>query len=117
MIREKAVDLGRLIGQSADYKEIQRAREALDGVSEIRAQMQRLEILSQRLEKSGTDGKDPPKEIAQEYEQLYSSIQAHPSYQKLVAAQANFDKLMLRVDEHIMEGMKQGAESKIITLG
>ena len=117
MIHEKAAELGRLIGQSADYKEIQSAREALDGVSEIRAQMQRLEILSDRLEQSGSDGKDAPNEISEEYERLYSSIQAHPSYQKLVAAQANFDKLMLGVNEHIMEGMKKGAESRIITLG
>jgi hypothetical protein len=33
-----------------------------------------------------------------------------------VAAQANFDKLMLRVQDQIMEGIKKGSESVIITL-
>jgi hypothetical protein len=44
-------------------------------------------------------------------------VQSDPAYQQLVAAQSNFDKLMLKVQEQIMEGMRKGAESRIITLG
>ena len=37
--------------------------------------------------------------------------------QRAVSAQENFDKLMLRVNQWIMDGMKKGAASPIITLG
>ena len=35
---------------------------------------------------------------------------------RAVAAQENFDKLMLRVNQWIMDGMKKGSASPIITL-
>jgi hypothetical protein len=35
----------------------------------------------------------------------------------MVAAQANFDKLMVRVNEYILDGIRKGAASPIITLG
>ena len=44
-------------------------------------------------------------------------MQANPVYQQVVAAQANFEKLMAKVNARIYEGMKQGAASPIITLG
>jgi hypothetical protein len=34
-----------------------------------------------------------------------------------VAAQDNFDKLMMRVNNWILDGIKRGAASPIITLG
>jgi hypothetical protein len=34
----------------------------------------------------------------------------------MIAAQSNFDKLMLRVNEHILNGIQQGGASPIITL-
>ncbi len=117
MINEKALELGRLIGQTEDHKALKRAREALDEASEIRAQMQRIEMLSEKIEQHMRERKDPPKEVTEEYEQLLASVQAHPRYQQVVAAQANFEKLMLKVNEQIMEGMKQGAESPIIIPG
>ena len=42
---------------------------------------------------------------------------ARPSYQRLVAAQENFDKLMARVNDWIVDGIEKGATSSIITLG
>ncbi len=51
-----------------------------------------------------------------EYDSLVSAVQAEPSYQGVVAAQSNFDKLMAKVNAEIMEGIKKGAESPIITL-
>jgi len=39
------------------------------------------------------------------------------TYQRAIAAQDNFDKLMLRVNEWISEGIRKGAASSIITLG
>jgi hypothetical protein len=38
-------------------------------------------------------------------------------YQRAVAAQENFDKIMLRVNNWILDGIRKGATSSIITLG
>ncbi len=109
MIEEKAVELGRVIGQTDEYKSVRQARESLEEITEIRAQTQRLQALAEKIEEHAR--------MQQEYEGLMSSIQAHPKYQQLIAAQANFDKIMLRVNESILEGMKKGAESSIIIPG
>jgi len=38
-------------------------------------------------------------------------------YQQMVAAQANFEKLMAKINARIYDGMKKGSASPIITLG
>jgi len=38
-------------------------------------------------------------------------------YQRLVAAQENFDKTMGKVNDWIVDGIERGASSSIITLG
>jgi hypothetical protein len=47
---------------------------------------------------------------------LLGTVQSSPIYQAFVAAQANFDKLMTRLNEQLFEGIRLGAESRIITL-
>jgi hypothetical protein len=68
------------------------------------------------LERAATDGREPPEPLVQEYDSLLSTIQGDPKYQAVVAAQSNFDKLMVRVNEQIMEGIRRGSASPIITL-
>jgi cell fate (sporulation/competence/biofilm development) regulator YlbF (YheA/YmcA/DUF963 family) len=114
VINEKAKELGRLLGQTSEYKAVVQARQELNDASEVRAQMQRLEMVTERLERDAKERKEPPKEVVDEYENLMSSIQGHPRYQRLIAAQSNFDKIMMTVNEQIMEGLKLGAESSII---
>ena len=117
MIEDKALELGRILGQTDEYKAMQRAREVLENTSEVKAQMQRVEMLTEKLEPYAKEGKEPPKEMADEYESLMSNIQAHPKYQQVVAAQSNFDKRMLQVNEKIVEGIRKGGESSIIMPG
>ncbi len=117
MIEEKAVELGRMIGQTDEYKSVLQARDTLEEIGEIKALTQRLEMLAMKIEEHARKHEEPPEEVKQEYEGLMSSIQAHPKYQKLIAAQTNFDKLMSQVNQSILEGMKQGAESSIIIPG
>ena len=47
---------------------------------------------------------------------LLSQIQSKPTYQRLLVAQENFDKIMSRVNDWILEGIEKGATSSIITL-
>jgi hypothetical protein len=54
--------------------------------------------------------------MEQELDTLLRSVELNPSYQRAIVAQTNFDKLMMRVNEFISEGIRTGAVSKIITL-
>ncbi len=38
-------------------------------------------------------------------------------YQRVIVTNENFDKVMMQVNQWILEGIKKGATSSIITLG
>lgn len=116
MIEEKAVDLGRLIGQTDEYKALRRAHEQVKDERELQDRMGRLHAVAEQLERSANEGREPAEALVQEYDQLLGTIQTDARYQAVVAAQSNFDKLMLKVNEQIMEGIRRGAASPIITL-
>ena len=117
MITEKAQDLGRLIGQSSEYKALQRARDRLGEEPDLKTHLDRLRDLSETLERLAEQGQEPAPPQVEEYDRLLTAIQGSALYQGVVAAQSNFDKLMLRVNEQILDGMKKGSTSSIITLG
>lgn len=114
---EKAEDLGRMIGQAEEYKALRRAQERIRESAPLAEQLRRLEQLAHALEEAAERGETASEADAGAYDQLLSSIQGEAIYQGLVAAQSNFDKLMMRVNGQILEGMKKGAASPIITLG
>jgi cell fate (sporulation/competence/biofilm development) regulator YlbF (YheA/YmcA/DUF963 family) len=117
MIEDKAKDLGRLIGQSPEYQAVRRASDALnedtDTVTLLR-EMEQLRVDAQRLMQSG---QRPTPEMEQKLDGLLGQIQSRGSYQRVLVAQENFDKVMGRVNDWILEGMEKGATSSIITLG
>lgn len=106
-----------MIGQGEEYKALEHAREALEKKKDLEGKLKELEGLAARLEKTLAEGSRPEPDDEREYERLVGEVQSDSAYQQLVAAQSNFDKLMMRVQEQIMEGMRKGAESRIITFG
>jgi hypothetical protein len=62
-------------------------------------------------------GENPTPEMEHRLDELLGSIQGKTVYQRAVAAQENFDKIMLRVNNWILDGIRKGATSSIITLG
>lgn len=117
MIDEKAQELGRLLGQSEEYKALRRASERLREDAECQRILTEIERLAGDLERAAQQGVEPPKEQVEQYDAGLQSVQGNPVYQQMVAAQANFEKLMAKVNERIFDGMKKGAASPIITLG
>lgn len=117
MTGEGALELGRLIGQSSEYKALKFARERVEDVPELKREFEEMARLAQSLQKAVLEGGEPSKTDSAEYERLHSEIQGNPVYQNLVVAQSNFDKVMTRVHEQILEGIEKGASSPIITLG
>ena len=75
------------------------------------------ERLAQEIEKTAQQGQEPAKEQVEQYDRALQSVQTNPVYQQMVAAQANFEKLMAKINARIYDGMKKGSASPIITLG
>ena len=117
MQMEKAFELGKLVGQGDEYKALKLAQEEIEGASELKSKFERMEQLAQGLQQATAQGNEPPKDELEEYDRLFNEAQADSRYQRLAAAQSNFDKLMVQVQQRMAEGMRKGSESSIITLG
>jgi cell fate (sporulation/competence/biofilm development) regulator YlbF (YheA/YmcA/DUF963 family) len=116
MLEEKAKDLGRLIGQSPEYQALKRSSDALSADRDAVVLLQQMEKLRGEAQALIQRGENPTPEMEQQLDSMLEKIQSQAGYQRAVVAQENFDKLMLRVNKWIMDGMKTGAASQIITL-
>jgi cell fate (sporulation/competence/biofilm development) regulator YlbF (YheA/YmcA/DUF963 family) len=111
---EKAKELGNAVGRTDEYQAVKRAIQAADEDRELTTLRTELEKLEAAIEASLRAGQEPDAETAAAYEDTVGRLQANPGYQRLVAAQTNFDKLMARVNQAIAEGMEEGGSSRII---
>ena len=59
-------------------------------------------------------GEEPTAEMEQQLDGLLHQVQGNAAYQRAISAQENFDKLMLRVNQWIADGIRTGATSSII---
>jgi len=117
VLEDKAEEVGRLLGQTDEYKALRRATEALREDQAVQKVLAEAERLAQDIERVAQQGQEPTKEQVEQYDRALQSVQANPVYQQMVAAQANFEKVMAKINARIYEGMKKGAASPIITLG
>jgi cell fate (sporulation/competence/biofilm development) regulator YlbF (YheA/YmcA/DUF963 family) len=117
MLEEKARELGRLIGQSPEYKAVKRANDELAADRETLTLLRELETLREDAQVMITRGEQPTDEMEQKLTELLQKVQGNRAYQSVAVAQENFDKLMMRANEWILDGIKKGAQSPIITLG
>lgn len=117
MIEEKARDLGRMLGQSKEYQELRRANDALGQDPDAVALLKQMEQLRSQAQMMIQRGERPTQEMEKELDELLQKVQVQAPYQRLIAAQENFDKLMGRVNEWILDGIEKGAASPIIMLG
>jgi cell fate (sporulation/competence/biofilm development) regulator YlbF (YheA/YmcA/DUF963 family) len=117
MLEDKATELGRLIGQSPEYVALQRANEALARDGDATEVLRQIEALRTQAQSMIDRGEEPGPAMDEKLDTLLSTIQQKSVYQRAVAAQENFDKLMLRINKALLDGMKRGATSPIITLG
>lgn len=117
MIEEKAKELGRIIGQSAEYQAVKRANDALAGDKDAVALLRRMEELRLSAQRLIERGERPTEQMERDLDELLSKVQTNSTYQRLVVAQENYDKIMMKVNDWIVDGIKKGATSSIITLG
>jgi cell fate (sporulation/competence/biofilm development) regulator YlbF (YheA/YmcA/DUF963 family) len=111
---EKAKEVGRLLGQTDEYKALQKARSRLNDDRDAVSALNRLSELEREITTALQTGEQPSEETQREYETMASELQSGPVYQGLVAAQSNFDKLLQKVNERMGEGIEAGSKSSII---
>ena len=117
MLSDKAQELGRLIGQSTEYQAVKRANEGVQADKEVIAALQRMDKLRNDAQDMIERGAQPTVEMEQELDQLLTKVQGNALYQRVITTNENFDKVMVQVNQWILEGIKRGATSSIITLG
>lgn len=117
MLNERAVELGRLIGQMPEYQAVKRASDALNGDKEAVGLLEKMEHLRHEAQQAISRGEQPTAEMEQELDRLLGLVQVNGTYQRVMVANENFDKIMVQVNQWILEGIKKGATSSIITLG
>jgi cell fate (sporulation/competence/biofilm development) regulator YlbF (YheA/YmcA/DUF963 family) len=117
VLDEKAKELGRLIGQSTEYQALKRANDALNEDREAVALLKQMDRLRGEAQEMMQRGEEPTPEMERQLDELLGKVQASGVYQRAVAAQENFDKVMLKVNDWILDGIKSGAQSRIISLG
>ncbi len=114
MLESKAKDLGRTIGQSDEYKAVKRSSETLNADREATTVLRQMEKIRQDAQTMIDRGEEPTSEMEQQLDTLLQQVQVNSAYQAAISAQDNFDKLMLRVNQWIAEGIRTGATSSII---
>ena len=117
MIEDKARELGRLIGQSGEYQSVKRASDSLNDDKDTVSLLQRMEQLRVDAQRMMQRGERPTEDMEKQLDDLLNQVQGRSSYQRLLVAQENFDKIMARANDWILEGIEKGAASPIITLG
>ena len=117
MIWDKAQDLGRMIGQSAEYQALRRAEATLREDKETVAKLDQIQTLARQVDQMVSSGQMPDQVTAESYESAIRDLEMSPVGQAYVVARSNFEKLMAKVNQQISEGMEKGATSSIITLG
>jgi cell fate (sporulation/competence/biofilm development) regulator YlbF (YheA/YmcA/DUF963 family) len=116
-LEDRATELGRVIGQSAEYQALRRANESLNGDRDAVTLLRRMEEIRVEAQRMIERGEQPTQQMEEELDGLLMKVQSNSIYQRAVAAQENFDKVMMRVNDLILDGIKKGATSSIITLG
>ncbi len=111
---EMAKDLGRALAQTEEYQVLKRTVSGTSDDRELAELRTELEGLEGQIEVAMRGGNEPTEEVKSGYEDAVGRLQASATYQRLVSAQANFDKVLFKVNQTIQEGIVEGAESRII---
>lgn len=113
-IMEKARDLGNALARSDEYQALRRAMDAVDEERDLVELRNRIETLEGQLESDLRSGREPSEELRVEYTEVAEQLQRHPAFQRVIAAQTNFEKIMHKVNETVAQGIEEGARSRII---
>lgn len=113
-IYEMARELGGALARTDEYQALKRAMDAGSEDRELVEIRNRLEGLERQIDASLRAGREPDEEVKKTYAETAEELQGLAAYQRLVAAQSNFEKVMYKVNQTVAEGIEAGAQSRII---
>ena len=113
-IRSQIKDLDTEI---AEYQALRRSEQDLRGDVETQQKLEKISTLAKQVDTVIAQGQMPDEATTLEYETAVRDLETSSIGQRYVTARANFEKLMVKVNEQISAGMEKGASSSIITLG
>ncbi len=116
MIWDKAEELGRMIGQTPEYKALRRAESGLRDDADAQAKVELIQNLARQMDELVAQGQMPDQATAETYETAVRELEVSATGQAYAVARANFEKVMIKVNQLIGQGMEKGAQSNIITL-
>ena len=103
--------------QSPEYQSVRKSSEALNADRDAVAVLEQMEKVRVGAQQMIQRGEQPTPEMEKQLDDLLMKVQGNSVYQRAISAQENFDKVMYQVNNWILDGMKKGATSSIITLG
>ena len=113
-IYDMAKQLGGAIARTDEYQTLKRTMDAVGDDREMVEMRNRLEELEGRDESSLRAGEAPDDEIKEAYQEATEALQSMTGYQRLIAAQSNYEKVMHKVNQTVAEGIEEGSQSRII---
>lgn len=113
-IFDKALDLGNSLARTDEYQALRRAMEAADEDRELVELRNRIQALENGIEASLRAGQEPEEDARVAYSEVAEELQTKAGFQRLISAQANFEKVMMKVNETMARGIDEGAQSRII---
>ncbi len=114
-IETNAKQLGKLISQTPEYKYYNQASKDVNENEELSQMMEKLRENENKVSEMVRKGEKMTEEFKTQYNELMEQVQSKTLVQALIASQENYLKLMNKVNEMIAEGIREGAESRIIT--
>lgn len=113
-VLEKAEEVGRIVSRMPEYRRLKQAHQDIGEDREATRRINEMRELQTRMIQQMERGDEPPAESREQLEKLSEELQSSTRYQALVAAQANFDRLMEKIQESIGAGIRAGEESRIV---
>lgn len=113
-IDERARALGNALARTDEYRALRQAIDAADKDRELVELRNRIHELETEIETSIRAGGEPDEDITKVYTELTEELQTKSGFQQLISAQANFEKVMFKVNETVTKGIEEGGDSRII---
>jgi cell fate (sporulation/competence/biofilm development) regulator YlbF (YheA/YmcA/DUF963 family) len=113
-IYDMARELGGALARTDEYQALKRAMDASSDDRELVETRNRIDGLESQIETALRAGQEPDDDLKESYTDAVQELQALAAYQRLVAAQSNFEKVMYKVNQTVAEGIEAGAQSRII---
>jgi len=113
-IYEMAKDLGGALARTDEYQVLKTASTAAEEDREMVTLRNRIQELEEKLEGMIRAGQEPDEDMKKSYASTAEELQALPTFQRVIAAQTNFEKVMYKVNETVAKGIEEGAASRII---